>query len=95
MSNSAGSLVLSALSFETILDISKMYSLIFPLPWYLIVLKRCKSMLISALPLLAKRESISTRNCLRSLISSPPLKVSGMVSLTIIKPMRFERSHFS
>ncbi|KAJ6853106.1 uncharacterized protein M6B38_251070 [Iris pallida] len=74
-----------------------MYSLMLPLPLYFMVIKRNKSVLVSALSFFTNRLSISARNCLALVTSSDtaPLNASGIPRFMIIRLMQFERSHFS
>ena len=74
-----------------------MYSLMFPLPLYLIEMRFAKSVLVSDFSFLANLFLISSRNSLAVFIvyDIVPLNTSGMAFLWIIKHMRFDFSHLS
>ena len=74
-----------------------MYSLMFPLPLYLIEMRFSKSVLVSDFSLLENLFLIPYRNSLVVFIvlDIVPLNAYGMAFLMIIKHMRFDFSHLS
>ena len=74
-----------------------MYSLMFPLPLYLIEMRFVKSVLVSDFSFLTNLFLISSRNYLVIFIVSDivPLNASRMAFLMIIKHMRFDFSRLS
>lgn len=86
---------LKALSFVTRLDISIMYSLMFPLPLYHIETILLRIVLVSTFLLAVNRFVIFFKKRLASLFSVIPLlKDSRIECCIIIKLMRFDHSHF-
>ena len=95
MSNFSCISISSAFNLLARLDIFIMYSLVFPLPSYLIEVKEVKRLFVSSFSFLAKYFLILTRNLLAfSLSIIKPRKGSEMKCLMIIRHMQFDCSHF-
>lgn len=73
------------------------YSLMFPLPLYLMEIRLAKSVLVSAFSIVANLFSMSSRNPLAVVMSSDivPVNAYGMAFFMIIILMRFDLSHLS